>query len=62
MFLIYSQENPAELSEEKMEQLRVAHLAVGRSAKQGHFRGRRATEAHFHCDHGPDGGRQTAHH
>ena len=28
MFLIYSQENPAELSEEKMEQLRAAHLAV----------------------------------
>jgi len=28
MFLIYSHENPAELSEEKMEQLRAAHLAV----------------------------------
>ena len=28
MFLIYSQENPAELSEDKMEQLRAAHLAV----------------------------------
>jgi hypothetical protein len=28
MFLIYSRENLAELSEEKLEQLRAAHLAV----------------------------------
>jgi hypothetical protein len=28
MFLIYSREHPAQLSEEKLEQLRAAHLAV----------------------------------